>query len=75
MSEMSEMSELEHCPFCLGRAVLVPTSVCSGHISCIGECGMETAKFWDSPMTSTESQRTKWYEIASAAWNRRPQNV
>ncbi len=65
------MDELKLCPFCGGKAVIVATSSCSGHIACVGECGMNTAKFWDSPMTAHESERKKWHEIATVAWNRR----
>lgn len=64
-------AELVLCPFCGGKSVRVPTSTCSGHIACIGECGMKTAKFWDEPMTKNEGDRVKWYEVAAEKWNRR----
>lgn len=65
------MKQLKLCPFCGGEAILVATSGCSGLIACIGECKIETSKFWDSPMTKRESERTKWHEQAVEAWNRR----
>jgi hypothetical protein len=65
------MAELERCPFCGGESVLVPLSSCNGYIACVGECGIKTAKYWDEPMTSHESERTKWHETATKAWNRR----
>lgn len=68
-------TELERCPFCLGKAILVPTSVCSGYISCIGECGMATKKFWDEPMSEPAESRKKWHEIAVEAWNRRVEDA
>ena len=68
------MAELKPCPFCGGEAVIVATSTCGGHIACVGECRMTTGKFWDEPMTSHESERTKWHEIATKAWNRRAED-
>jgi hypothetical protein len=65
------MPELEICPFCQGKATFVATSTISGYISCIGECKIKTAKFWDEPMTEPANERTKWYYAASKAWNRR----
>ena len=67
------MAELKPCPFCGGEAMLAATSSCSGLICCVG-CGMKTGKFWDEPMSSPEKERTKWHEIATAAWNRREDN-
>ena len=68
------MAELKPCPFCGGEAVIVHTSSCGGHIACIGECGMQTAKFWDEPMRKNESERTKWHKTAIDAWNRRAED-
>lgn len=68
------MAELESCPFCGGKSVLVPLSMCSGYVACIGVCKMKTAKFWDDPMTEPEKERIKWHEIATAAWNRRAED-
>lgn len=65
---MSEV-ELKNCPFCGGKAVLCYTSVGSGHIACIGDCGMATKKYWDERIDNTGSK--KWYEVAAETWNRR----
>lgn len=43
--------ELKPCPFCGGKAVLVPLAGCRGYVACIGVCGMQTGDFWDEPMT------------------------
>lgn len=67
--------ELEKCTFCGGKAILVSLSECSGYISCIGECGINTGRYWDDPMTEPKENRTKWQELATAAWNRRPDNA
>lgn len=68
------MAELKPCPFCGGEAVLVATSSCSGHISCVGECKMQTGTFWTTPVFVQESQREKWFYIATEMWNRRAED-
>lgn len=65
------MDELRGCPFCGGQAVYIATSSCSGHIACVGDCRMRTDKYWDTPMTNGATERTKWHDVAAAAWNRR----
>ena len=67
-------TELKPCPFCGGEAVLAATSSCSGCISCVGECRMQTDTFWDEPMITSKDQRTKWSEIAEKMWNRRAED-
>ena len=62
---------LETCPFCGGESIPIATSSCSGIIACIGDCGIQTEKFWDEPMTQNESERVKWYIVAARKWNRR----
>lgn len=67
------MDELEllPCPFCGGKAVLVPFSICSGKIACVGDCRFESAKYWDNMLNHDEK---KWSEKAIEAWNRRASN-
>ena len=67
--------ELENCPFCGGKSILVPLASCHGFVACIGECGFRSGDFWDEPMTEEENDRMKWYEIATKAWNRRHINA
>ena len=62
-------SDLCLCPFCGGNAILVPHSVCSGTVECIGECGFKSAKFWDNMLN--HEQKEKWSDKAAKAWNRR----
>lgn len=63
--------ELKTCPFCGGKAILVTLSSCSGHIACIGDCGMNTQRFWSEPMTAPKESRKPWHELAVETWNRR----
>ncbi len=69
------MSKLKPCPFCGGEAEYIPLSSSCGRIACVGKCGMRTARFWDEPMTASKDERTKWYEVATSAWNRRADNA
>ena len=72
LKDVKTMSEeLKPCPFCGGKSVLVPLASCHGYIACIGECGFHSGYYWDEPMAEKESNRTKWNEIATKAWNRR----
>lgn len=66
--------ELKECPFCGGKAILVPLSNSSGYIACIGKCDMKTGTYWDEPMKEPKENRTKWHDLATAAWNRRANN-
>lgn len=68
-------TELKSCPFCGGTATLIATSTCTGYVSCVGECGMSTRKFWDVPMCEPVENRRKWHEIAAEAWNRRANEI
>lgn len=61
---------LKPCPFCGGEAICVAHSICSGVIVCL-ECGFETKKYWDDPMTADKNERKGWKEIAYEQWNRR----
>ena len=72
MERMKTMSEqLDRCPFCGGKSILVPLASCHGYVACIGDCGFKSADFWDEPMTKKEKPETKWNELAIASWNRR----
>jgi hypothetical protein len=63
------MDKLKLCPFCGGKAVLVPLSICSGMIACVGSCRFESAKFWDNLLD--HEVKKNWTEKAAEAWNRR----
>ena len=62
---------LKPCPFCGGEAVLIPLSVCNGYVSCIGDCGIHTQKFWSESMSDSPEDRVSWKDLATEAWNRR----
>ena len=63
--------ELKSCPFCGGKATLIPLGESLGYVSCIGECMIRTSVFWDEPMKAPKEKRTPWKEDATSAWNRR----
>ena len=44
---MSDKEKLVPCPFCGGEVVLIPLSICSGFLACVGECRIKTSKYWD----------------------------
>lgn len=67
--EVEEMEELKKCPFCGGDAVLVATSVCSGFVSCVGDCKIATSKYWDTMLN--HETKEKWSDKVIKAWNRR----
>lgn len=66
--------ELKPCPFCGGGAICIPLSGSSGHIACIGECGIKTGVYWDEPMTEPKESRRSWKDILAEKWNRRADN-
>lgn len=60
---------LKPCPHCGGEAVLCATSSCSGFISCVGDCRIETGKFWDTLLE--HEVKESWKTKAIKLWNRR----